>query len=96
MCKNGVLRFHYEPLLLKKKKKKKEAQHSKTLEEKQSERVTAHRPRSQRALAVPLPSVELIVPQPWYEVLQQWPVAAWHGTNRCSVLNTLLQDEERH
>jgi hypothetical protein len=23
MCKNGVLRFHYEPLLLKKKKKKK-------------------------------------------------------------------------
>lgn len=71
------------------------AQHSKTLEEKQFGRITAHPGTCQAARWTLLPILLLIAPRP-KEVLQKWPVRAGRGLDRCFESHALLQGEERH
>lgn len=50
----------------------------------------------QAAWCTPLPIRGLITPRPQQDVLQQWPVRAQRGIDRCFEFRALLQGEERH
>lgn len=89
MCAARVLFLHSEPLL------PKLAQHSKTLEEKESAKESQHTGHASGSGRT-LPSAALGAPRLGQEVLQQGPVAARRGVGQCFALCVPLQGRGRH